>query len=80
MSDVKDRQKDKQSTDLSIQEKFKTVKKGSELVHQQKWNSVTVVCYVDYSTKYGLGYVLSNGVYGVYYNDSSILTFLPKKK
>jgi hypothetical protein len=32
MSDGKERQKEKQSTDLSIQEKFKTIKQGSELV------------------------------------------------
>lgn len=27
--------------------------------------------YVDYSNKYGLGYVLSNGYYGVCFNDYS---------
>lgn len=29
----------------------------------QKW--------VDYSTKYGLGYLLSSGAAGVYFNDST---------
>ena len=30
-----------------------------------------VVQYVDYSTKYGVGYKLSNGQYGVLFNDST---------
>lgn len=34
----------------------------SEL-HVKKW--------VDYSTKYGLGYLLSDGSTGVYFNDST---------
>jgi polo-like kinase 1 len=27
--------------------------------------------WVDYSSKYGLGYLLSNGMAGVYFNDST---------
>jgi polo-like kinase 1 len=27
--------------------------------------------WVDYSSKYGLGYLLSNGQTGIYFNDSS---------
>ena len=30
-----------------------------------------VVRFVDFSSKYGLGYQLSNGSYGVLFNDSS---------
>jgi len=30
-----------------------------------------VVQYVDYSSKYGVGYKLSNGQYGVLFNDST---------
>ena len=33
--------------------------------------SVWVKKWVDYSTKYGLGYTLSNGSCGVYFNDNS---------
>mmetsp|Transcript_21031 Transcript_21031/g.18658 ORF Transcript_21031/g.18658 Transcript_21031/m.18658 type:complete len:300 (+) Transcript_21031:809-1708(+) len=36
-----------------------------------------VVEYVDYSTKYGVGYILSNGTYGVFYNDSTKIVFDP---
>lgn len=32
-----------------------------------------VVNWVDYSNKYGLGYLMSNGCYGVYFNDSTKL-------
>jgi hypothetical protein len=38
---------------------------------------VTVLHYVDYSTKYGMGYLLSNGCMGAYFNDSTILTVTP---
>lgn len=34
---------------------------------------VFVVGHVDYSTKYGMGYLLSNGCMGVYFNDSTIM-------
>lgn len=33
-----------------------------------------MLSYVDYSTKYGLGYLLSNESMGVYFNDSTIMT------
>ena len=33
--------------------------------------TVWVKKWVDYSTKYGLGYTLSNGSCGVYFNDNS---------
>lgn len=34
--------------------------------------------WVDYSTKYGLGYLLSNGSTGVYFNDSTKIILEPK--
>lgn len=47
---------------------LKAVSKGSE----QKNNSeIHVKKWVDYSTKYGLGYLLSDGSTGVYFNDST---------
>lgn len=33
--------------------------------------------WVDYSAKYGLGYLMSNGSYGVFFNDSSKLILHP---
>ena len=38
---------------------------------------MTVKFHVDYSTKYGLGYELSDGSQGVYFNDSTVLSFQP---
>lgn len=32
---------------------------------------VWVTTWVDYTSKYGLGYMLSNGSVGVYFNDST---------
>ena len=34
-----------------------------------------VVDYVDYSSKYGVGYILSNSSYGVFFNDSTKLIY-----
>lgn len=39
-----------------------------------------VLAYVDYSTKYGLGYVLNNQSYGVYFNDSSLMSLNLEQK
>ena len=36
--------------------------------------------WVDYSSKYGLGYLLSNGFSGVFFNDSSKIILNPKTK
>jgi polo-like kinase 1 len=34
-------------------------------------NEVYVKKWVDYSSKYGLGYLMSNGMVGVFFNDST---------
>ena len=34
-------------------------------------------CWVDYSSKYGLGYLLNGGIVGVYFNDSTKLVVAP---
>lgn len=47
-----------------------------EMIEQVK-NDTYVVEYVDYSSKYGVGYVLTNGTYGVFYNDSTKIIFDP---
>jgi polo-like kinase 1 len=39
---------------------------------------VWVKKWVDYSSKYGLGYLLSNDAFGVFYNDSTKLIMDPK--
>ena len=36
--------------------------------------------WVDYSSKYGLGYLLSNGSTGVFFNDSTKIVLHPKGK
>jgi polo-like kinase 1 len=41
-------------------------------------SEVWVKKWVDYSSKYGLGYLLSNGVTGVFFNDSSKIILDPK--
>jgi hypothetical protein len=38
---------------------------------QQKVNNLWVVKYVDYTSKYGLGFLFNNGSAGVYFNDST---------
>lgn len=44
---------------------------------QQEGPDLWVIKWVDYSSKYGLGYLLSNGATGVYFNDSSKIVFDP---
>ncbi len=49
-------------------------KKGKLLNNSEKGTSpseIHVKKWVDYSTKYGLGYLLSDGSTGVYFNDST---------
>jgi len=41
-------------------------------------NEVWVKKWVDYSSKYGLGYLLSNGITGVFFNDSTKIILDPK--
>lgn len=38
---------------------------------QEKVEEVLIVKWVDFTTKYGLGYQLSNGCFGVLFNDST---------
>lgn len=48
------------------------VQKDQQEVYVKKW--------VDYSTKYGLGYLLSNGSSGVFFNDCTKLILDPTKE
>jgi polo-like kinase 1 len=44
-------------------------------IAEPKYNYITVKKWIDYSSKYGIGYILSNNMIGVYFNDSTkILT------
>lgn len=45
-----------------------------------KIEDVHVKKFVDYSSKYGLGYLLSNNSTGVYFNDSTKIIYNPRKK
>ena len=42
--------------------------------------NIWVIKWVDYSSKYGLGYVLNNGNYGVFFNDRTKIILNPKTK
>ena len=43
-----------------------------------KTSEITVSKWADYSDKYGLGYLLSNGATGVFFNDSTKIILNPK--
>jgi hypothetical protein len=45
--------------------------KGSLRHNLSGVNSIYVKKWVDYSSKYGLGYLLSDGTTGIYFNDST---------
>ena len=44
---------------------------SSRLEVQRVKSKIWVKKWVDYSSKYGLGYILSNGAAGVFFNDST---------
>ncbi len=46
---------------------------------QQDGPIACVEYYLDYTDKYGVGYVLNSGVVGFYYNDMTNLLFIPQK-
>jgi serine/threonine protein kinase len=60
-------EKQKSSTNSNIKIE-KASSKGPEIV-----NKILVSKWIDYSSKYGLGYQLSNGAFGVLFNDSTKL-------
>ena len=41
---------------------------------------VAVLEYVDYSAKYGVGYLLSDNSFGVFFNDSTKILYEPDDK
>mmetsp|Transcript_29603 Transcript_29603/g.64366 ORF Transcript_29603/g.64366 Transcript_29603/m.64366 type:complete len:891 (+) Transcript_29603:69-2741(+) len=75
-------QQPKVETDLELAPKMAPV--VQETSKAIPWDKVCldlpelwVVRWVDYSSKYGVGYVLSDGCTGVYFNDSTKMTLAP---
>ena len=63
--------------------KIKETRSSSKGNYDNKSNQnseVYVKKWVDYSSKYGLGYLLSNGCSGVFFNDYTKIIFDPKKE
>ena len=52
--------------------------KNSSSLGSKKGPDVWVKKWVDYSTKYGLGYLLSNNANGVFFNDSTKIVMDPR--
>jgi polo-like kinase 1 len=50
---------------------------SSPLRREQQNRLVWVTKWIDYSSKYGLGYKLSSGAYGVYFNDNTRICLQP---
>lgn len=48
-----------------------SVKKEKSIKSPNQASEIHVKKWVDYSTKYGLGYLLTDGSTGVYFNDST---------
>jgi hypothetical protein len=44
---------------------------GESNINEEQFNFISVKKWIDYSSKYGIGYALTNGFCGVYFNDSS---------
>ena len=56
----------------------KTMSHNNIPTNSAKSQEIWVKKWVDYSGKYGLGYLLSNGSTGVYFNDSTKIILDPK--
>ena len=41
---------------------------------KQEEHKIHILAYVDYSKKYGLGYLVNNKQYGVYFNDETLMS------
>ena len=46
-------------------------------INSQQYGSTLIEKWVDYSSKYGVGYKLTNGIYGVLFNDSTKMLLAP---
>ena len=68
-NNTKETSNNNEKNEIEEKEKEKEKIKGAE-IFVTKW--------VDYSSKYGLGYLLNNGFIGVYFNDCSKILFKPK--
>jgi polo-like kinase 1 len=53
------------------------MKNGLHGSMKEPQSDIWVTKWVDYSVKYGLGYLLLNGSTGVYFNDSSKIILSP---
>lgn len=78
---VSGRKLDKPNTDRNFQYP-KTAMPGGQAENkpgfqQPRENEVWVKKWVDYSSKYGLGYFLSNEATGVFFNDSTKIVLDP---
>lgn len=43
-------------------------------------HKINILAYLDYSKKYGLGYIINNKYYGVYFNDETLMSCDEKKE
>ena len=50
---------------------LKNYQNSNTKVQQKSVEYVSVKKWIDYSSKYGIGYILSNNSYGVFFNDST---------
>jgi hypothetical protein len=53
------------------------LKSGIPMSGGKPMQDIWITKWVDYSTKYGLGYLLLNGATGVYFNDSTKIILSP---
>lgn len=50
---------------------IKVFQNSNTKIQQKPTEYVSVKKWIDYSSKYGIGYILSNNSYGVFFNDST---------
>jgi len=53
---------------------------SNENINKSYDDFISIIKYVDYTKKYGLGYILSNGCTGIYFNDSTKILLFENKQ
>jgi polo-like kinase 1 len=82
LRDRAEREKEKEKTGFNIGgDKISAIdNKDNLFVMKPVQPEIIIEKWIDYSSKYGIGYILSNGSIGVYFNDSSKIVLDPSGK
>ena len=78
----KEKKKEEKKEKINDVDIDKRQKKEKENKSKKKEEDIfiSIIKYVDYTKKYGMGYILSNGCTGIYFNDSTKIVLYENKR